>query len=155
MKSNTKLVIIACSLVLFFTACSKSDDTPPNTPVIALSASLNNINWSTSIANASMVYDTVNFRQTLNIGAGYKLPAPDTVFQGLAISLDSFYGIGTYNITKNGPCKAWFVHDTKQFQAKSGQVTVRSYSIKQVTGEFSFVTDTITISSGQYNLHVQ
>jgi len=155
MRKISQLGIGLFGLTLLFAACNKSNDAIPNTPAIQMSATVFGGAWNTTLATAMIVYDTANTREKLELNGGYVQPAPLNFYEGLKVEIDSFYGIGNYTITQNGPVKAWFVVTTFDVPAKSGTISVSSYSTKQVTGKFSFATDTIQATNGEYNLHVQ
>ncbi|MBA3828536.1 MAG: hypothetical protein H0X33_06330 [Taibaiella sp.] len=164
MKRIIPFIPIVAMLVLSLTACNKNNDgTPPNAPGGQLSALINgsSFNSGSHSSTAFLAPDTAHHKQIMVVlGANYIVhSAKDSSLQEIVLTMKNFTGIGTYNIvnTDTGDNVAQYsIGLTPPFlhKAKSGIIKVTGTNYNYVQGTFQFTTDSVTITSGYFNVGI-
>src|SRR5205823_2075123 len=117
--------------------------------LVSVSASISGEQWQADSAFAYRVTSSGNDSTVYNLlinATQYGNPA-----KTISFTIGSFSGTGTYSINPPNVTATYYSGSVRHF-ATSGQVVVTNTTYPSLIGTFSFTADTITITSGSFNV---
>jgi hypothetical protein len=142
-------IVVLSMLVAGWSACRKKSNTTPD-PVISrgMSAKINGIPW---------VASSVSYSSFTGVGSNYiEFYGYDSTGKTVELRLNNFRSRGTFHIPQ--PNDSAFYSIDYGFMANpliaaSGIVSIQSLTDTSVGGTFSFMSDTIAVSEGSFNVN--
>jgi hypothetical protein len=154
-----KRLLLIVVVLLAFAACKKATDSnlgvsiQPNNSLdstVFLNANINGVQWNADSVFANTVRASGNDSGVINllITAEKKdADSPKTV----VLTITNFLGRGKYDIVPPANTATYYLGNNRHY-ATSGSITITSWANSSLTGNYEFVADSITVTSGSFNV---